>query len=236
MAKLFFPQLVLVIDDKMTSSKLRSFYRQGVRLIEFRLDFCSELVVKNILSKIKLLKSIPFKIIATIRSSREGGKGDLSEEERGSLYEQIIPFVDLVDIELSSKSILSRVLKQAKKFKVKTILSFHDFKKTPSRNKLEKIFFDCKKKHADFIKIAVMARSWKDMHQMLLFTLNHQSDPIITLSMGQKGALSRIYFPSAGSRWTYTYATEATAPGQWNLKEMLPLFEKVYPQIIKRPV
>jgi len=49
------------------------------------------------------------------------------------------------------------------------------------------------------------------------------------MAMGPVGALSRLFYPAAGSLLTYSSVGEPTAPGQIPLRELALLLTRFYP-------
>ena len=86
---------------------------------------------------------------------------------------------------------------------------------------------------ADLPKIAVMPNSAKDVLTLLCATdemvTEHAKRPIITMSMGGTGLVSRISGETFGSALTFGAAKKASAPGQiavQDLYEVLNLIHK----------
>ncbi|MEK7286833.1 MAG: type I 3-dehydroquinate dehydratase [Nitrospirota bacterium] len=171
-----------------------------------------------------------FPTIATIRSKSEGGQWGLSELKRLSLFRKIMPIVSAVDIELSSKAILKEVVDCAHHADKKVIVSYHDFDQTLSRRKLDQIFNQAKRAGADIVKVAAFAKRDRDIRRLAEFTLAHADGDVVTIGMGEKGALSRLFFPALGSLFTYGYMGKQTAPGQMDCKELSALMKRFYPK------
>ena len=71
---------------------------------------------------------------------------------------------------------------------------------------------------ADIAKYAVMPNSELDVLTLLSATIimkkNHSNTPVITMSMGKLGAISRVCGSLSGSAVTFGTAGHASAPGQ----------------------
>ncbi|MCX8034215.1 MAG: type I 3-dehydroquinate dehydratase, partial [Thermodesulfovibrio sp.] len=63
-----------------------------------------------------------------------------------------------------------------------------------------------------------------DLETLLLFTLKHKNDKIVTIGMGEKGIPSRIINPVFGSLITYASLKTKSAPGQLLLSDMINIF------------
>ena len=73
------------------------------------------------------------------------------------------------------------------------------------------------------MKIAVMPENKEDVYHLLEATrkMDEQLNvPIITMSMGEKGALSRVIGWAYGSVLTFGVGVEASAPGQVPVKAL----------------
>ena len=203
-------------------------------MLEVRVDQFRKFDLPYVLKQFQKFKRAGLPLLGTVRSPKEGGNPVLSDAQRKTLFLEIIPYLDWVDIELSSKSLLSLVVSESRKNKTGVVFSFHDFKKTPSLSFLEKLLEQRRRynkaadAHADLLKIAVHAKNKEDVQRLFTFTLKNHSTGLITISMGQVGMLSRIFFALAGSQWTYTFLSKASAPGQISLKELSPLIQKFY--------
>ncbi|MBI3755032.1 MAG: type I 3-dehydroquinate dehydratase, partial [Deltaproteobacteria bacterium] len=121
------PRIAAVIMDGEDKKAIAQAKRNGADLLELRIDCFKRqdaAYVQKILKDIQT-KDIP--IIATIRSKAEGGNTDIEDRERLALFEDIIPLVNAVDIELGSKKILKDVINKAHKSHKKVIISYHNF-------------------------------------------------------------------------------------------------------------
>lgn len=209
------PRVAAVITDDKNEQSLKNAIKQGADLLELRIDFFKGIEPENLSKTVRKIKKSGIPLIATVRSKTEGGKKSLTDRQRKEIFQYIISFVDAVDIELSSKNIIKDVVAGAKKQNKKVIVSYHNFKETPSDRKLNKIIKDSKKAGADIVKLAAMANKMQDVLRLANLTLKHKN--LITLSMGETAKISRIIFPIFGSLITYGTVGLSTAPGQMPL-------------------
>lgn len=201
----------------------------GADLAEWRVDFFSDLSAETVLKSLRLLrktiKDLP--LLFTFRSKKEGGQADLSCEQYRALLTKASESgdVDLIDIELfCGDDIVSDLINMAHRNQVKTIVSNHDFEKTPPK---EELLFRLNKMQslgADLPKIAVMPQETKDVLSLLSATEEmHRcfaDRPIITMSMSSLGTVSRISGATFGSAVTFASLDQASAPGQIAVKEL----------------
>lgn len=210
------PRIAAVITDT-DHYNLKKAAKEGAELLELRIDFFKN--TEELPEIIKWIrKNLNLPIIGTIRSRIEGGKQILTDRERKEIFQNIIPMVDAVDIELSSNKIIEYVITTAKTHNKTVIVSYHNFKETPSDNKLDEIVQQSRKRGADIVKLSVMSKCYKDMLRLAFMTLKHEN--IITISMGEMAKISRVLFPILGSLITYGETGTASAPGQLSLKTL----------------
>ena len=85
---------------------------------------------------------------------------------------------------------------------------------------------------ADIPKIALMPESKRDVLKVLDATLemtkSYGDTPIITMSMGSEGVISRISGELFGSAVTFGSLEKASAPGQINVKELSQLLDMLH--------
>lgn len=199
--------------------------KAGADMLELRLDQFRSLRLEYLTGIIKeIKKKTRLSIIATLRYRGEEKflpvRHRISEEKRFVILSFILPLVDLIDIELSAKKIIRRVISRAHAAGKKVIVSYHNFKKTPGLKELDSIAGESRKKGADIVKIAAFARSQKDLARLMMFTHECKIRPIVTIAMGKRGSISRIIAPLFGSCITYAAATRKAAPGQFNLSKL----------------
>ena len=196
------PRVVLVVDDRVRG--LRRALREGVDLLEARVDRFHRFDLRHVTSTVRALRRYGVPVIGTVRSHAEGGARRLSNAARYALYEAIAPLVNALDIELRSEALLGDVAALARRSHSTLIVSYHDFQRMPSKATLGQVVRRAGSSGADLIKIAARARKTADVVRLLEFTLRHPERPLVTIAMGPEGTISRLVFPLAGSRLTYT--------------------------------
>ena len=192
-------------------------------LIELRADYLKRVKLGLLLEN----RRTPF--IVTNRRKEEGGKYKGGERKRLSVLQEAIDLrADYIDIELATKrSSLQDLLRNRRETQV--ILSFHDFKKTPSPKELQRLFNQMVRLRADVIKIVPFAKSWEDNLSILSLIpfAKARKQKIVAFCMGEKGKISRILSPFLGAAWTYGSLSrvKASAPGQLTVREMKQVWE-----------
>lgn len=219
------PKIAAVIVDGEDKKAIDAAKRSGADLLELRIDCFKTQDIISIQDCVKYARLKKLPLIATIRSKAEGGGIYIRDIERFNLFRNIIPYVDAVDIELSSKDILKDVINEAHKLNKKVIVSYHNFNDTPELKKLETIIKNSKKAGGDIVKIATFAKDKKDIAMLACLTVSNEN--IIIIAMGKLGRVSRIFFPMLGSLITYCPVTTSSAPGQLPLKDTVMLLRKL---------
>lgn len=160
-------------------------------------------------------------VLFTIRTNLEGG---MLRIDTGTYIEYLLHaietgLIDMVDVELSrGEDTMTQIVTAAHAAGIKVIASRHDFSQTPDRSKIIKSLCTMQKLGADVAKFAVMPRCERDVLTLLDATLSmkedHPETPVITMSMGSLGSVSRICGECFGSCVTFGTAAKASAPGQ----------------------
>lgn len=187
---------------------------KGADVLEFRIDALDNPNFKDIQ---KIIEEINFPMIATNRISSEGGSFKGTEEERIDILLKCAPLVDYVDIELQSDD---KYIKQIHDTGVTTIVSYHDFHKTPEINE---IMYIVEKEHklGDIAKVAFMPRDLDDTLKILAI-LSH-CENTIAISMSDLGSYTRVMASKFDSPITFAAGTDVTAPGQIDIETMKSL-------------
>ncbi|MDH4226654.1 MAG: type I 3-dehydroquinate dehydratase [Deltaproteobacteria bacterium] len=207
-----------VITTSIGSKKLAAVKNLGADLAEIRLDTFDDLDTGKLKAALSKLKKPCLPLLLTVRSKDEGGWREMTAAKRLELFTALTPHVDAVDIELSSKAIAKEVVGKARRAGKKTIISFHDFKKTPPDAALKNVIRRARGLGADAVKIAAFANTRADILRLAsLLTANRD---LIVIAMGRYGMMTRVFFPLLGSLITYGSLGEPTAPGQMMVKRL----------------
>ena len=198
-------------------------------LVEFRADFYEGVKdfesTATVLRELRnILKDIP--ILFTLRSYEEGGEAKLSNEEYIEINIKAIRsgLIDMSDIELlRGDAAVRELIKIAHDEGVKVIVSNHDFEGTPDEKTIIHRMSLMQELGADVAKIAVMPRSSEDVAILIAAAeqVRETSEcPIIAISMGELGMITRTDCESLGSSMTYASLSKASAPGQIGIDEI----------------
>lgn len=199
-------------------------------LAEWRADWYKDIFdireTERILKDIRsALGEIP--LLFTFRTAREGGEKAIGTERYIMLNKKASESgcVDLLDVELfTGDDTVRKVISAAHRCGVKVIASNHDFHSTPSKDEIIVRLIKMQELGADILKIAVMPRSSTDVLTLLSATEEmkrlYAECPLITMSMGGTGLISRLCGEVFGSAVTFGSAGKASAPGQIGAGEM----------------
>lgn len=171
-------------------------------------------------------------LLATIRTKREGGQADLSPGEYASLAAALcLPGeVDLVDVELSAGELHTAAVQAAAKAAgLATVFSCHHFEGTPPLEEMTAALCAMGAAGADVCKLAVMPHTPADAAALLQATAQAAAampgKPLITMSMGKIGAVTRLCGGAFGSAATFGAAGVSSAPGQPDAASLLRALE-----------
>ncbi|MBN2517658.1 MAG: type I 3-dehydroquinate dehydratase [Candidatus Altiarchaeota archaeon] len=226
MVKICVPIIEANIDDAVAS--LKRAKELGADIVEIRMDYLGALDETKIG---ELFDGVDIPKIATLRPTREGGffKGDESTRV-GHLLTAMSFGADYIDLEISTDiGWRYEVSKACKSNRTKMIVSFHDFKSTPPRDKLDDVVKNEFAAGADIAKLATTPQSFSDVMQLLTVVneFSSKEKSVIGVAMGKLGRVSRILAGTAGSFLTYAALERGkeSAEGQLTISEMKTIVE-----------
>lgn len=206
-------------------------------LIEWRADFFEE--SKHLEKVCEMLETIndSFKqipVLFTFRTKEEGGEKSIMPEDYVKLLKEVSKkrLADIVDVQVfwyGEKS--GYFIKELKETGTAVLASSHHFEGTPSAREISEALCTMENQGADIVKIAVMPQSGKDVCALLEASMErkeHSEKPVITMSMGQTGMLSRICGEFTGSCVTFASGKQASAPGQVNADKLRKVLEDIH--------
>jgi len=192
-------------------------FKEGADLIELRLDYLTSLDLESIKKKFRGFNG---KIILTLRKKEEGGKFQGSESQRISMLRQLQSWKGAYkDIELSTLS------DSKLKIDAKTIVSWHDFRSTPSE-KVLKEKLSAALEYGGMAKIVITAKKLSDNLAVLSLYNKKMKGKLVAFCMGEEGKISRILAPMLGSPFMYACLEgAAVAPGQIPVSDLRGFYE-----------
>jgi 3-dehydroquinate dehydratase-1 len=199
-------------------------------LLEWRIDGYEQVEdIVDCLSLLREMRSIigDTALIFTCRIDIEGGMAKLSRETRLNLNSEAIKTgdIDIIDIELcNDQHFIDTIKSQTQEHGVKLILSYHNFAVTPSEHFIYAKLVEAQNRGADISKFAAMPQAYGDVLSLFNATQKARSEavqiPIVAMSMGPMGAVSRIAGGLFGSDITFAIGMQASAPGQIPIKDL----------------
>jgi len=213
-------QVVGVIASRADLKRADRMHRPP-DLFELRLDRLSGIAdqVENVLPKLRT------PLIITARHPREGGANKLRLRQRRDLLLRFLNHADYIDVELSSARALRSLLKLAEIKNVRRIISFHNFKSTPSVRILSAKAREARSHGADIFKVATRTDTPKEFGRLLQFMTSSRLDlALAVMGIGKLGAISRVLLARAGSVLIYASVGAATdVEGQLSLEQLRAL-------------
>ncbi len=220
-------------------TELQKVLSQKPDIIEWRADFFQGIANTNEVLRTAhelTLRAGDTPFIFTIRSTREGGQPiAISDKEAIVLNAAVCQEtnMDYVDCELSNIPEHIKYLRSAaSEYGTKIIGSFHNFDFTPDRDFLAGKFAEAEQYRLDVAKVAVMPQKPEDVLTLLCATLEAKKKlkiPLITMSMGRYGVISRMIGGVFGSSLSFAVGVGSSAPGQVpidDLRTVLNIIEK----------
>lgn len=220
-----FPQIcVPLVSDSMDrlNEEVLQALKSKADLLELRIDYYVRKNglqnVINVVESVRKLSHMP--IIFTFRTKSEGGECEITQEQYSKLILEISEtgYVDFVDIELNmGEAFVEELIKKIKQTSTRVIVSNHDFECTVPKDEIIRRMKIMEKIGADIAKVAMMPVCDEDVVSLLDVSVKMKkqlSIPIITMSMGKMGAISRLWGNLSGSVITFASVTETSAPGQ----------------------
>jgi len=214
------PRVVGVIASRADLDRAVRMRRQP-DLFELRLDCLAGVAdrVENLLPKLRT------PLIITARHPSEGGAGKLGLRHRQDLLLGFLNHADYVDVELRSAPALRSVLKLAENKNVGRIVSFHNFKSTPSSRILAAKAREAKSHGADIFKVATRTDTPMELGRLLEFMTSNRLDlAVAVMGVGKLGAISRVLLERAGSALIYaSVGAMSDVEGQLSLEQIRAL-------------
>jgi 3-dehydroquinate dehydratase type I len=218
------PKICVVITARDTEDVVETIGRVEAHrpdLIEIRLDY---LEGPYELDVIRGVSTLP--MIATNRGTDQGGLSSEADSERmGTVIRACEAGFEYADIELAIPQ-AGQIAERVKDLGAKAIISHHDFKGTPPKERLNEIMTGMLGVGADICKIVGTATSPEDNLTYLNLIQENPSVSLVSFGMGRAGLLSRVFSPLFGAAYTYasSEAGRESAPGQLTVPELRQIY------------
>ncbi len=218
-------------------AKIEALSKKNVQMIEWRVD-CFEGIetperVTAILDAVgSFVKDIIF--LFTIRTKKQGGNAQLPEKSITYLNELAAKSgcVDLVDLEFFEATKPEKSIGRLQRMGVRVIASHHEIQDTPESGNMRMVLEKMQQGGADVTKLAVMPNSTQDVLRVLQVTneikSKYPSLPVVTMSMGALGVVSRIVGEAFGSCVTFGADGAVSAPGQMQMDALAGVLDALH--------
>lgn len=222
MPKICVPLIANTLEDIM--QEIEQLKNYPIDIVEWRIDLYQDIrgssKILHALQQIRE-KLTNYPLICTFRTTCEGGNRVISSSDYVKLNTYIITSgqIDIIDIELSQgEEAITNYIALAKKHDVKVLLSHHDFHGTPTKKEIIRYMLEMQNLGCDIAKIAVTPKTKMDVLTLLDATATmheeHATIPLVTISMHEKGKISRFTGELFGSSMTFGHIKNTSAPGQ----------------------
>ena len=206
-------------------------------LVEWRADFyLDDIKIDTILEMLaELRRKTHLPILFTFRTLQEGGEKEIDENTYQELLFRVASDkkAQFIDVEIfRSEERVKAIIKELHRQEQVVIASNHDFTLTPSYDEMIRRMRLMDEYGADVLKIACMPKCMSDVVDVLKATTlmqeKYTSKPIISMSMGELGSISRYSGEIFGSVLTFGALREVSAPGQLHIKELKEILEHIH--------
>ena len=212
------PKICVPLTQNNTESLLREVgevVKRQPDLIEWRADFFEELMEFGEVEK----------CLSVLRDKL--GKRDILTEDYVNILKSVskLGMADLIDVELFlDEKRMKELINSIHSHDCKVIASNHDFHSTPSKEELVRRMRAMDGANADVLKLAVMPENFDHVCSLLKATREmvqeYTSRPVVTISMSEKGRVSRYSGEVFGSCMTFAAVTGESAPGQEAIEDV----------------
>ena len=236
------PKICIPLTDKTTeglAQSLRDLNGVPVDFADWRADFFDGIEQPG--KRLEALRCLrdglgEHPLLFTLRTSAEMGMANIHTDQYLAINRSVIDsgLADIVDIELSQgEQAFCTLVQYAHEADMRVIASCHNFCSTPDRETIVETMRLMQKLGADVAKYAVMPKCSRDVLTLLDATLTmretYPETPVITMSMGAQGAVSRVCGSIFGSCATFGTAGKASAPGQLPAADLARFLELLHP-------
>lgn len=213
-------------DDAQSIAKQADrAFEFGADYVEIRFDYLSP---KQLQAAIDSSQGIKDKSVFTLRSKDQGGKFAGSEQDRVKWLHKLAEQKPmLLDVELDTLKQNDELTDFLERQKNPVLVSWHDFQKTPSNDKMADILSEMRI-YSNYVKIVTTAKSVEDSLRLLEMYETASGLIPIFFAMGEAGVVSRVMCTIIGNApFTYASLEKAVAPGQLTVKQMRKLYDRI---------
>ncbi len=153
----------------------------------------------------------------------------LSPERRQQIMTLLDGSQTLLDLDISQKDDLAYL--RAQSLRIPIIVSYHNYKQTPSDGELNGLVAAMKAYNPAILKLATQCRQEADALRLLrlLLSMREQKQKCLVLGMGPSGLATRILGPLWGNAMSFApeSSDEQSAPGQLTRRQLETIFNTI---------
>lgn len=234
------PLICVPVMEEQTEKILEEIAYLGksrADMIEWRVDAFAHYddcnAVREVLAGVAKLQLGQI-FLYTFRTKKQGGLAQVSGEQLEDLHDLAAESgcVDLVDLEYFEEERPHHRIRQLKKQGLCVVASHHDFWQTPESGVMQTLLEQMYEGGADIVKLAVMPQCEEDVLSLLgvtaRFHAQHPDTPVITMSMGRLGSISRLCGETFGSCVTFGSHEKPSAPGQYQMDRLAAVLDVIH--------
>lgn len=218
MPKIFVPVMAKTREEVLAAVKKAA--ASAADALEFRADACDCLTdaeaLVSLISEIRGIIGV-MPLLLTIRTRREGGLADLTDEAYRQLLLALIERGGFELLDAEEARCGDAVPAAAKEKGIAVVMSYHDFQATPSAEIITERLCRMEARGAAIAKIAVMPLAQADVAAILESAAESRrrlNIPHLIIGMGGIGLVTRLAGEALGFCLTFASCGEASAPGQ----------------------
>jgi len=220
-------------DTIKLNNQIKKAFEMGADYVEIRFDFVK---LVDLDKAIEVARKVKKKAVFTLRSPYEEGRfeGDLTDRvnslKKLAAVNPMLLDVELDTIKRCNINEKTNLMDYFKKQENRLLVSWHNFKNTPSNKKLNTVLEEIRT-YSNYAKLVTTANDIEDSLRILDLYKNTHGLILIAFAMGEWGIISRIFSTllkrTASAPFTYAALEKRIAPGQVTLKQMKRLYNRI---------
>lgn len=205
-----------------------------VDMVEWRVDAFAGIeslnAIREVLAELAPLVEHTI-LVYTFRSKQQGGLLELDAERVYDIHQVAAEshVVDFIDLEMFETRKPEREIRKLQEMGTHVIASHHDFDETPEKTVIRMLLEQINESGADIVKLALMPQCMQDVWNLLeeteRFHTKYPNRPVITMSMGALGGITRVAGEFDGSCVSFGAGKTASAPGQLEMGKLTEVLD-----------
>ncbi|MCC5842925.1 MAG: type I 3-dehydroquinate dehydratase [Verrucomicrobia bacterium] len=221
------PRVIGTVLSAAFFNQLSPDIRKQCDAVEARLDGFDLTDLPAVLQAIQRAEALGIPVIATLRLPEDGGKWTGADAARLPILEAVLKVASTIDIEADS-ALRPALCEQAAALGKPIIVSRHDFNGTPPLADLNRMIEDMLATPNALPKFAVRVDREADIITLMHLVAQHAlTRPLCVMGMGDPGTPTRTALPALGTKFTYGYLDQPSAPGQKSAGEILTILKQL---------